>query len=171
VLGYLSYSSWEFWKSKPLSDLEKYTPQERDKIKAFLKAENWAVIENNFTQENLDGVLARIKAGEQPPANTPAIQDPGRLAKDVFVAGVENTVAEYGENVRQAAVSAANAVGSGIKTMYDKSKEIVGEAFGFLGTIKWIAIVALGGAGLFVAWPYLKAARAPGKLLAKRSGA
>lgn len=169
VLGYLSWSPWEVWKSRPLSDLEKYTPEERDQLKAFLKAENWAVIENNFTQENLDGVLARIKAGERPPAATPALQDPGRVAKDVFVAGVKNTVTDYAEDVQDAAIGAATAVGSGIKTLYDKGKEVVGSAFGWLGKLKWIALIGLGGAGLFVAWPYLKAARAPGKWLASKT--
>jgi hypothetical protein len=161
-MGYLSYSWWNplhVARGTPISDLEKYTEANRQLIFRYLRNSDPAVIEYSFTQANLDGALANAKAGERLPATTPVLKDPVKVAVDTFKEGVKQDIVNAPANVVAAATKVADIVGDGMEKAYEASKV-------WLKYLKWGAIIGGGLVAVAIVLPYVKAARAPAKLLA-----
>lgn len=162
-MGYLSYSWYnplDVARGKPLSDLEKYSEADRQRIYKYFKTSDPKVIEYTFTQANLDGALVNAKAGESLPASTPALKDPEKVAIDTFKAGVEKDLVDAGVAVATAGRNAAEIIGKGLVAL---PKSLMG----MVGYLKWAAIIGGGIAAVVIALPYVRAARAPGKSLQK----
>jgi hypothetical protein len=139
-----------------LSDLSKYTPAQREKLMAFLKAESLDVIEKTFTQDELDSVLVRIAAGVGQPAVAAQIADPYAAASKAYQAEVTSTLAPLGVVATKTGNSAAKIVSTGIVGMYQKGNDAPGRSFDWPRKAKLAIGLAIAGAGGYAFWPKIK---------------
>lgn len=139
-----------------LSDLSKYSPEQREKLMAFTKAANLDVIERTFTQSELDALLAKIRTGTSAPAGVGPLADPYSTAAQAYKASVLSALAPLGPTATTTGSKAAEAVSEGIVKNYQKGTSAPGRAFGWLGKLKWaVGLTALGVGGYFL-WPKIK---------------
>lgn len=139
-----------------LSSLSKYTPAQREKLMAFLKAESLDIIEKTFTQAELDAVLVRIAAGVSSPAVAAQIVDPYSVASKAYQAEVTSALAPLGTTATTTGNSAAKIVSTGIVDMYQQGSDAPGRSFDWLSNAKWAIGLAIAGAGGYAFWPKIK---------------
>lgn len=141
-----------------LSDLSRYSAEDREVLKKYFVADTYDVIEKTFTQDELDTALAKIKTGA--PANVAgALVDPYPAATASYQQGVVSTLAPMGTTATSTGGSAAKIVADGIIGLYRKGSEAPGRVFDWLGKAKWLVLLSLVGSGVgaYYLWPKIKA--------------
>lgn len=158
-------SSWT--GSGKLSDLSKYTTVQREKLKAWLKAETLNVIEKTHTQEELDQMLVKIGQGVPSPATTPLLDPYGAASKE-YQAAVAKTVAPLGGDALKAGTNAAKVVSTSIVGMYQDKQDVPGRSFDWFHKSKWVIGAAALVAGGIILWPKIKPYVATGSVVSEK---
>lgn len=155
-----STMSGTFWSwltgAGDLSDLSKYTPEDRENLKEYLKADTIDVIAKTFEQDELDAILKKMKAGAQTPEDSLALDDPYSTASQAFQQSVTSTLAPMGEEAAKVGGSAAKKVGEGLVKYYRNDKVVPTRSYEWLKHMKWVMLATVAGVGGYIAWPHLK---------------
>ena len=150
-----SVTSWLSGSGK-LSNLDKYSTSQRERLKTFLNAENFEAIEKTYTQSELDQILAKISEGAKQPAGMVPLVDPYNVATNEYKAGVVRELAPLGPVALGTGAKAGAVVGNSIVEMYRNKKSAPNRSFEWLGRAKWVLGLTLVGVTGYVAWPHIK---------------
>lgn len=141
-----------------LSDLSKYSPETREQLKDFLKADTLRAIEKTYSQEELDAIIKKMRAGAKSPAGALGLDDPYTSAAKEYQAAVTSSLAPLGAQATNVGAAAAKKVGETLVSYYGKDEEAPTRSYDWLKHMKWVVLATVAGVGGYVAWPHIKPA-------------